>query len=418
MITGKKHYYLIAVSIVLCFGLVMPVLAADTVKIGVMYSLTGPGSVLGVLQMEAAKLAIKEVNDAGGVNVGGKKMKLEGVFRDDETNPQVAIRRLKEMADDQGVKVLVGGTFGHVSMALNNESKKSKVFLMTTNGVPEKYFLKSIKSPTAMNIMATSESAGRGAAAYIATGMKAKKVGCFMPDYIIGKTTYKGYEAVMKGYPDIKSQVFWVPVKTADMTPYLIKVKEYGPDVMFMGSWGGDAINALKAAYEMGLSEKMKIFHFWLANVFAVGIPPEAMKGVWSQMFWYWDMTGFKDPEVVKASKAFSAKYIAAYKKPPDPYAMAAYAGVMETARAMDLAGAVDPQKMYGALMAKPDWKGPKGPARWRVDGRPVYKYATYIVEGKGPKERGGEFPKYDYAKIVDAYSGKAFLPPVKDLGY
>jgi branched-chain amino acid transport system substrate-binding protein len=417
MTAGEKHYYLIAVSIVLCFGLVMPVSAADTVKIGVMYSLTGPGSVLGVLQMEAAKLAIKKVNDAGGVNVGGKKMKLEGVFRDDETNPQVAIRRLKEMADDQ-VKVLVGGTFGHVSMALNNESKKSKVFLMTTNGVPEKYFLKKIKSPTAMNIMATSESAGRGAAGYIATGMKAKKVGCFMPDYIIGKTTYEGYEPVMKEYPDIKSQVFWVPVKTADMTPYLIKVKEYGPDVMFMGSWGGDAINALKAAYEMGLSEKMKIFHFWLANVFAVGIPPEAMKGVWGQMFWYWDMTGFKDPEVVKASKAFSAKYIEAYKKPPDPYAMAAYAGVMETARALDLAGAVDPQEMYAALMAKPDWKGPKGPAKWRVDGRPVYKYATYIVEGKGPKERGGEFPTYDYAKIIDAYSGKAFLPPVQELGY
>ena len=411
----------IAVAIMafgLCLTLTTVAVAADTVKLGVMYSLTGPGSVLGVLQMEGAKLAVKEINDAGGVTIGGKKMKLEGIYRDDETNPQVAIRRLKEMAHDQGVQALVGGTFGHVSMALNGESRKTKVFLMTTNGVPEKFFMKGQKSATALNIMATSESAGRGAAAYIAGPMSAKKVACFMPDYVIGKTTFKGYEAVMAGNGSITSEAFWVPVKTADMTPYLIKVKEYAPDVLFMGSWGGDAINALKAANEMGLSKKLKIFHFWLANVFAVGIPAEAMEGIWSQMFWYWNMAGFKDAEVVIATKAFSDKYIAAYGNPPDPYAMAAYAGVIETARAMNLSGSTGPAKMYASLMAKPDWAGPKGPAIWRKDGRPMYKYATYIVEGKGPAQRSGQHSKYDYAKIVDAYAGKAFLPPLKELGY
>ena len=301
---------------------------------------------------------------------------------------------------------------------LNGESRKTKVFLMTTNGVPEKFFMKGQKSATALNIMATSESAGRGAAAYIAGPMSAKKVACFMPDYVIGKTTFKGYEAVMAGNGSITSEAFWVPVKTADMTPYLIKVKEYAPDVLFMGSWGGDAINALKAANEMGLSKKLKIFHFWLANVFAVGIPAEAMEGIWSQMFWYWNMAGFKDAEVVIATKAFSDKYIAAYGNPPDPYAMAAYAGVIETARAMNLSGSTGPAKMYASLMAKPDWAGPKGPATWRKDGRPMYKYATYIVEGKGPAQRSGQHSKYDYAKIVDAYAGKAFLPPLKELGY
>jgi len=406
------------VAIAICLTFIPAAGAADTVKLGVMYSLTGPGSVLGVLQMEGAKLAVKEVNDAGGVTIDGKKMMLEGVYRDDETNPQVAIRRLKEMAQGQGVKALVGGTFGHVSMALNGESSKTKVFLMTTNGVPEKFFMKAEKSPTALNIMATSESAGRGAAAYIAGPMKAQKVACFMPDYVIGKTTFKGYEAVMAGNGNVTSEAFWVPVKTADMTPYLIKVKEYAPDVLFMGSWGGDAINALKAANEMGLSKKLKIFHFWLANVFAVGIPAEAMQGIWSQMFWYWNMEGFKDAEVVNASKVFSDKYIATYGNPPDPYAMAAYSGVMETARAMNLAGTTDPNKMYAALMDKPEWKGPKGAATWRKDGRPMYKYATYIVEGKGPAQRSGPHTKYDYAKIVDAYAGEAFLPSLKELGY
>jgi branched-chain amino acid transport system substrate-binding protein len=414
---NRKQILAVAVTVI---SLMLSSLAgaADTIPIGVMYSLTGPGSVLGILQMEGAKLAVKEINAAGGIPIGGKAMMLEGVFRDDETNPQVAIRRLKEMKQGQKVSALVGGTFGHVSMALNGESKRAKVFLMTTNGVPEKFFQKSERSPTALNIMATSESAGRGAAAYIGGALKASKVACFMPDYVIGKTTYKGYEAVMAEAQGVSSKPFWVPVKTADMTPYLIKVKEFQPDVLFMGSWGGDAINALKAANEMGISKNMKIFHFWLANVFAVGIPAEAMSGIWSQMFWYWNMDGFKDSEVVAASKAFSDSYIAAYGNPPDPYAMAAYTGVYETARAMILAESTDPEEMVKALMADPFWKGPKGEAVWREDGRPVYKYATYIVEGKGPEDRDGTHAKYDYAKIVDAYDGEAFLPPLAELGY
>ena len=414
----RFNFIMAVIAAVFFAGAASAAFGADKVKIGVMYSLSGPGSVLGELQMEGAKLAIQEINDAGGIKVGGKSMMIEGIYRDDETNPQVAIRRLKEMAQGKGAKILVGGTFGHVSMALNGESKKTKVFLMTTNGVPEKYFEKKEKSATALNIMATSESAGRGAAGYIAGPMKAKKIACFMPDYVIGQTTYTGFEAVIKDHAGIASEVFWVPVKTADMTPYLIKVKEYAPDVLFMGSWGGDAINALKATNEMGLAKNLKIFHFWLANVFATGIPAEAMAGIWGQMFWYWDMTGFKDAEVVAATKAFSDRYIAAYKSPPDPYAMAAYAGIKETARAISLSGEVDPKKMYAALMAAPEWTGPKGKATWRVDGRPVYKYATYIVEGKGPDQRSGQHTKYDYARIIDAYEGESFLPPVEDLGY
>ena len=58
-------------------------LAADTIKIGVIYSLTGAGSSLGPIQAQGAKLAIKEANDAGGIAVGGKKYTIEIVERDD-----------------------------------------------------------------------------------------------------------------------------------------------------------------------------------------------------------------------------------------------------------------------------------------------------------------------------------------------
>ena len=85
-------------------------LAQDTLKVGAMFSLTGAGSAVGKIQVEVVKLAVKEVNDKGGITVGGKKMKVEAVIRDDETKPDVAVRRLREYQND-GINLLVAGTF-------------------------------------------------------------------------------------------------------------------------------------------------------------------------------------------------------------------------------------------------------------------------------------------------------------------
>lgn len=407
-------------TLLVAFLFVSQGICADTIKIGLIYSLSGPGASIGVGQMEGAKMAIEEINAKGGVSIKGKTYKLEAVARDDETKPDVAIGRFKEMVKDHGVKTVIGGTFGHVSMALNEESKRSGAFYLATNGVPEDFFKKGVKSPTSLCIVAAAEWAGRAAAAYMAEKMKVRKVSCFMPDYAIGKGVFKGFEDVIKNYSGVTYDVVWHPVGSPDMTTYLIKALGYKPDVLFVGSWGGDAINALKQAFELGAQKKTQLFHFWLMNVFATGIPAAAMKGVKGQMFWYHDMRGFTDPEVVKASEEFTRKYVAKLKEPPDVYAMTSYYGVFEAVRAMTVSGSTEPAKMYSALMSNPEWKGAKGPARWREDGTCLYKYSTYIVEGKGPEERRADrYPeKFDYAKIVDVYSGDAFVPSLKSLGY
>ncbi|MFC1834790.1 ABC transporter substrate-binding protein [Thermodesulfobacteriota bacterium] len=400
-----------------------PVVAEDVVKVGVIYSLSGPGAALGKLQREGAELAIREINAAGGVQVGSSKKKLKGVFVDDKTKPAAALTALEKMLKDEGLKAVVGGTFGHVSFVLNKEAKKRGFFYMATNGVPDAFFMKENKAPTAMCIVAGGGDAGRAAAEYIATKMKPKKVACFMPAYAIGEATLKGFESVMKSYPEVAYKVFWHPVKGSDMERELGLAVQFKPEVIFMGSWGIDAINALKEAAQMDLTEQdkpTKIFHFWLVDVFAVNIPATAMKNVWGQMFWYHDMQGVKDEAVVKASREFTEKYTQAYNRPPDPYAMAAFFGVKETVRAMEAAKSTDPAKMYDALMSNPEWTGAKGPAKWRKDGRCIYKYFTYIVKGKGLKDRKGPEAdrKFDFAEIIDVYDGSAFAPKLKDLGY
>jgi len=54
-----------------------------------------------------------------------------------------------------------------------------------------------------------------------------------------------------------------------------------------------------------------------MTNVFGSGVPADALDGVYSLMSWYYDMTGFKDAEVVKAADDFNRKFRKEYGYPP-----------------------------------------------------------------------------------------------------
>ena len=392
--------------------------AQDKIKVGVMYSMTGGGSAIGKIQLDGAKLAIKEINDAGGVTIGGKKLKLEAIIRDDESKPDVAVRRYRELVQDEKINLFIGCTFAHISKALNEQAAQLKdVLFFPTNGIPESIFYKNEKAPYTLNNLGANEGVGRISADYVAKKFKPKHVVLFLPDYAYGRGAGEGANKVFKSrYPDIKVSEVWSPLGTPDFTSYINNVVELKPDVVMLGHWGNDGIGVLKQVYEMKLAQKTKIFYNWIINVFAVGVPPEAMEGITCQMWWYWDMAGFKDQSVVKAAQKLTEAWRKEYNEPPDPYAMNAYAGVIEAMRGFRLANSVDPAKVYKAIMDNPSFGGPKGPAKWRVDGRPHFQYTSFIVEGKGPKQR--KDMKWDFAKVIDTYEGDEYEIPLKEEGW
>jgi branched-chain amino acid transport system substrate-binding protein len=88
---------------------------------------------------------------------------------------------------------------------------------------------------------------------------------------------------------------------------------------------------------------------------------------------------------------------------------------MQQTLRGIELANSTDPAKVYKALLDNPEFMSVKGPASWRLDGRPSYKYAKFIADGKPAKERRD---KWDVAEVVDVYMGKELCLPLKEMGY
>src|SRR5512138_1971444 len=67
----------------LCLALA-PAYAADTIKIAITGPFSGGSAPMGTSMRDGAKLAIAEINAAGGIDVGGRKLRIDVVERDDE----------------------------------------------------------------------------------------------------------------------------------------------------------------------------------------------------------------------------------------------------------------------------------------------------------------------------------------------
>jgi len=92
-------------AMVLC-AIALPATAADTVKIALTGPFSGGSAPMGTSTRDGSKLAIAEINAAGGIQVGDKKMKIEIVERDDEAKNErgaLIAQELASMADLSGV---------------------------------------------------------------------------------------------------------------------------------------------------------------------------------------------------------------------------------------------------------------------------------------------------------------------------
>lgn len=406
----------ICIAMTIIFGISGFGYAGDPkqIKIGLMFGLTGPASPIGPVQMKGAKMAIKEINDAGGVRFKGENLPLVAVIKDDQTKGDVAIRRFKELRNEDKVHGLVGSTFAGISKALNTQMKRLPLPYISACVAPMDMFEKGKLAPTTFGIHGTAYSIGYSGAAYIATQLKLKKVFFLAPAYSFGRDQFKGAKDAFDKY-GVKVQYDEAPVKTADYTPYINKIAEAKPQIVMMAQWGTGAIAVLKQAYELGLNKKTRIWFDWMTNVFGSGVPAEALDGVYSLMSWYWNMDGFQDEEVVRAGKSFVEKYMKAYGDPPDPYAGMAYVGTKELVRGIVQAQSIDPMAIAKAIMSKPRFPSMKGTGTWRVDHQPIFKYGAFVVKGKSPKERKG---KWDLVKVVGAYTGTDYLPKLGTEGY
>ena len=116
------------------FGLAVcgPAIAADTIKIGSVLSITGPASFLGDPEDKTLKLYVDKINAAGGVV--GKKIEL--IVYDDGGDASKARTFATRLVEDDGVVAMVGGSTTGTTMAMIPVFEEAKVpFISLAGGI-------------------------------------------------------------------------------------------------------------------------------------------------------------------------------------------------------------------------------------------------------------------------------------------
>ncbi|MEW6489088.1 MAG: ABC transporter substrate-binding protein [Thermodesulfobacteriota bacterium] len=99
---------LAAVSCLLALGLALPALAQDVIKIGFVIPLTGDIPKVGEASKFAAEMLREDVNGKGGLEVGGKKYRLEFLYQDNESKAESAVTAALKLIEQDRILAMVG----------------------------------------------------------------------------------------------------------------------------------------------------------------------------------------------------------------------------------------------------------------------------------------------------------------------
>ena len=338
----------LVVSIVLIFSWIGLAQAAEIkpIVIGFIHSMSGAMSMYGISSEAGGKIAIDEINAAGGVL--GRPLKM--ITRDDKLNPETGLREAKDLLLSEKADFLTGTISSAVALAISDYVKREK-----------KLFLVNISQTSSLTeenwhryIFRIDTNAvpywGYAPAIALAKTWKAKKIISLGFDYETGKNSLKGFkEKYLSLVPDAKIiDELWAPLGTTDFTAYITKMANSGADAFFLACiYGGGELAFTKQAYAFGLYDKMKAIQPCAGDVetwYEVKKGEPYPKGALATCRYpYW---AIKDPR----NKAFVEKHNKLVGFPPSYGAMNQYFIIYALKAAIEKVKAVDTEKIIGAL--------------------------------------------------------------------
>ncbi len=120
---------LVAVFIAVCvcgFGS-QSIQAADTIKIGAIFAVTGPASFLGAPESKTVQMLVDEINAKGGVL--GKQIEL--IIKDSGANPTKAVSFTKQLIEEEKVLAIIGPSTSGETMQIKGICEENKMILVS-----------------------------------------------------------------------------------------------------------------------------------------------------------------------------------------------------------------------------------------------------------------------------------------------
>jgi branched-chain amino acid transport system substrate-binding protein len=316
-------------------GVGMPAISyaqADALKIGHLTPRTGFLGPLGEYAVQAADLAVEEINASGGVM--GRKIEL---IKEDSVNPQTASTKAERLIERDKVLCIVGEISSASCLAIAQVAQRTKNLYINTGGNSDALrgsncnrYMFHVESQNSMYV----KTVGR---ALLAKDMvKGKKWYSLTADYAFGHDLLKVAKRFMEANGGQFAADELVPTDFSDFSTILTKIRNAKPDMVVSNLAGVQITNFLKQYAEFGLDFPVAGFGFDTAVAWGAG------KG---NFFGTWPLVWHHLIDT-PGSKAFVAAFTKKYGKPPENQAWGDYISMKILAKSMNDIKSADPLKI------------------------------------------------------------------------
>ncbi len=355
--------------------------STQTIKVGVVAELTGDIPAVGASCKNAAEMAVKEVNDAGGLEVGGKKYQIELFIEDNAGKADQSASGAQKLITQQNVVAIVGPNASRYAIPASEIAESSKVVLISPWSTNPKTTLDAKTNAAKKYVFRAAfidDFQGRVVAKFALDNLKAKKAAVL---YDVASDYNKGIaEFFKKTFEENGGTVVAFETYTTndkDFSAQLTKIKEAAPDVVFLPNYYSEVPLQIQQAKRLGINVPFLGSDSWGSA--------ELIKLCGTDCEGYYFSTHYAADNATPVAKKFIDGYTAKYGNTPDDVAALTYDSFGLLWTALKNAGKVDRQAVRDALAKIPKYEGVTGTMQFQEGSGDPIKSAV-ILQVKGDK--------------------------------
>lgn len=320
-------------------------IAADSgpIKIGALFSITGPASFLGAPEEKTARMFVEKLNNSGGIH--GRKVQL--VIKDTAGSPEKAVSFARQLIEEERVCAIIGPSTSGETMQIKGLCEENKTILVSCAAA------EVIVNPVAKYVFKVPQKDSQ-AVLWIFKTAKEKgitRIALLSSNDGFGAAGKKQVEDLAKqeGMEVVVSEVY--DKQATDLTDIVTKVKSK-PGVQAVVNWSIVPAQSIvaKNMRQIGLSVPLFQSHGFgnLAYVKQAGVAAEGILFPASRLLVVDELPDGHPQKTLLAT--YKKDYESRYQEDASTFGGHAYDAVLVITEALKNAGSTDPDKVRLAL--------------------------------------------------------------------
>lgn len=337
-------------------GLMAAPAMAEAVKIGMITTLSGGGSGLGIDIRDGFELALKQ----GGGKLGGVDVDI--ITQDDARKPETAKQIADRMVKSDKVDIMTGIVWSNLAMAVVPGVTKAGVFYISPNAGPSALAGKMCNE-NYFNVAWQNDNLHEAMGQHV-TDKGFRNVYIMAPNYPAGTDALAGFKRFYKG--KIAGEVY-TKLGQKDYAAEISALRAAKPDAVFFFLPGGMGINFLKQYAQAGLKNSIPLFGPAFSFDETILKPAgNAALGVFNSSQWNADLDN-------AANRAFVADFIAEYGRRPSLYASQGYDAARLIGSALKAVGGdMSDKSAFRLALTKAEFESVRGNFRFGSNHHPI----------------------------------------------